>query len=90
MMSLQAEVVQKSMQFAAQQVASDPRDQLQCLSSASLHALQSLQPWAAEAAAISAAQQAAALQAAAAGAPNAPPGSGGGPPAPHFLTTPLC
>ncbi|XP_018496868.2 T-cell leukemia homeobox protein 3-like [Galendromus occidentalis] len=90
MMSLQAEVVQKSMQFAAQQVASDPRDQLQCLSSASLHALQSLQPWAAEAAALNAAQQAAALQAAAAGAPNAPPGSAGGPPAPHFLTTPLC
>lgn len=43
MMSLQAEVVSKSIYEGA-------RDSL-CMSNASLHALQSLQPWASEAAA---------------------------------------
>lgn len=103
MMSLQAEVVQKSMQFAqagGHQGAlagaagqQDPREALQCLSSASLHALQSLQPWAAEAAALGAAHQAAALQAAAAAAQQVGAQSPNGPPPsapPHFLTTPLC
>ncbi|KAH6945997.1 hypothetical protein HPB50_011017 [Hyalomma asiaticum] len=54
MMSLQAEVVSKSIYEGA-------RDSL-CMSNASLHALQSLQPWASEAAAANALHASAAAE----------------------------
>lgn len=74
MMSLQAEVVSKSIYEGA-------RDSL-CMSNASLHALQSLQPWASEAAAANALHaSAAAERGAAAAAYLAQPPS---------LTSPLC
>ncbi|KAL1432534.1 hypothetical protein MTO96_013285 [Rhipicephalus appendiculatus] len=74
MMSLQAEVVSKSIYEGA-------RDSL-CMSNASLHALQSLQPWASEAAAANALHaSAAAERSQAAAAYLAQPPS---------LTSPLC
>lgn len=75
MMSLQAEVVSKSIYEQA-------RDPL-CISNASLHALQTLQPWASDSAAHAAAVAAGHHQ------PNVDRTSFLGPP-PHSLSSPIC
>lgn len=76
MMSLQAEVVSKS-------IYDQSRDPL-CISNASLHALQTLQPWASESAAHAAAAVAAQHHQA-----NVDRQSFLGPP-PHSLSSPIC
>ncbi|GIY90464.1 tlx protein [Caerostris darwini] len=79
MMSLQAEVVSKS-------IYDQSRDPL-CLSNASLHALQTLQPWASESAA---AAHAAAAAAAAAGHHQGGVDRPSFLVPPHSLSSPIC